>query len=82
MSRREYQKATEEDLASLSEAARLLGEYPTLFVSTLEMARLMKSTFEAWAWMGDLNLDMLNRQGGPETIRLAHEINRIGKDLN
>lgn len=77
---RQYEKATEEDLAGLSRAADLVDRYPAAFSPTLEAARLTKAMFEAWAWMGGLNLDMLNRQGGPETIRFAREINRIGKE--
>lgn len=81
MRARDYEKATEQSLADLKKAARLLGEYPMAFSKTLEQAELMKEMFEAWSWMGWLDLDMLNRQGGPETILLAREIINIGKGL-
>lgn len=77
----DYEKATEQSLTDLKEAVRLLGEHPTAFAKTSTQAGLMKGMFEAWAWMGWLDLDMLNRQGGPETILLAREIINIGKEL-
>lgn len=76
-----HEKATPESLADLNEAAGLLGDYPTAFSKTLEQARLMKAMFERWARMGRFDIDFLNRAGGAETVRLAREINRIGKDL-
>lgn len=76
-----YERATSESLADLNEAAGLLGDYPTAFCKTLEQARLTRSLIEAWARMGRFDLDFLNRTGGPETIRLAREINRIGEVL-
>jgi hypothetical protein len=75
-----YERATPESLADLNEAARLLGDYPTMFCSTLEQARLTKAMFERWARMGRFDIDFLNRAGGTETIRLAREIIRIGKE--
>lgn len=75
-----YERATPESLADLNEAAGLLGDYPTAFCTTLEQARLMKAMFEQWARMGRFNIDFLNRAGGTETIRLAREINRIGRE--
>lgn len=81
MSAEGYERATAESLADLNEAAGLLGDYPAAFCKTLEQARLMQAMFEAWARMGRFAIDFLNRTGGPDTIRLAREINRIGKDL-
>lgn len=81
MAGEDYEKATEESLADLNEAAGLLGDYPMAFCKTLEQARLMQDVFKKWARMGRFSLDLLNRTGGPETIRLAREINSIGKDL-
>lgn len=78
--RTKYEKAVEEDLADLRQASLLLGEYPTAFGGTLEQARLMADLLDTWAWMGGIELDLLNRTGGPEAIRLAREINRIGKE--
>jgi hypothetical protein len=78
---REYEKATQENLAELNGAARLLAENPLAFVPTPGLAEAMRKTFEAWAWMGGLTLDMLNRQGGPETIRMAREIIKMQKEL-
>lgn len=78
--RTKHEKAVEEDLADLRQASLLLGEYPTAFGGTLEQARLMADLLDTWAWMGGIELDLLNRTGGPETIRLAREINRIGKE--
>ena len=75
-----FEKAVEEDLATLKQASGLLGEYPTAFGKTLEQARLMTDLFDTWFWMGNIELDLLNRTGGPETVRLAREINRIGKE--
>jgi hypothetical protein len=77
-----YEKATEESLADLNEAAGLLRDYPAAFGATLVQSRLMRTMFEQWARMGRFHIDFLNRTGGPETIRLAREINIIGKDLN
>jgi hypothetical protein len=76
-----HEKAVEDDLASLKQASELLDEYPTMFAGTLEQARLMARLFDTWAWMGDVELDLLNRTSGPEAIKLAREINRIGKEL-
>lgn len=77
-----YEKATERSLADLDEAAELLRDHPAAFGKTIVQSRLMREMFEQWARMGRLHLDFLNRTGGPETIRLAREINRIGKDLD
>lgn len=82
MSDEGYERATEQSLVDLERAIRLLTDYPALFGKTLVQARLMKSMFEKWLQMGRLQLDFLNRTGGSETVRLAREINRIGKDLN
>lgn len=76
-----YERATESSLTDLNAAAGLLDRYPTVFCSTLEQARLMKSMFERWARMGRFDLDFLNRAGGTETVALAREINRIGEEL-
>lgn len=81
MSETRYEKATEQSVADLEEAATFLADYPTMFGSTLAQARLMKSMFETWARLGRLHLDFLNRTGGQETVELAREINGIGKDL-
>jgi hypothetical protein len=78
---RHYEKATLESLAELNEAARLLGENPLAFAPARGLAEAMRKVFESWAWMGGLTLDMLNRQGGPETIRMAREIIKIGETL-
>lgn len=78
--RTKFEKAVEEDLTALRQASGLLGEYPTAFGGTLEQARLMADLFNTWAWMGGVELDLLNRTGAPETVRLAKEINRIGKE--
>lgn len=76
-----YEKATEQSLADLERAIELLHDYPAAFGKTLQQARLMKTMFEKWLRLGKLELDFLNRTGGPETVRLAREINSIGKDL-
>lgn len=82
MNEAQYEKATQQGVTDLEEAAQLLADYPTMFGSTLVQARLMKSLFEKWAKLGRLHLDFLNRTGGQETVELAREINRIGKDLH
>lgn len=38
-------------------------------------ARALARTFRAWARIGDLDPDLLNRVGGPETITAARAIN-------
>lgn len=77
----EYERATDQSLADLRRAIQLLTDHSDVFCVTPVQARLTKSVFEQWAWIGDLNLDLMNRTGGPETILLAREINRIGEEL-
>lgn len=77
----EYERATDQSLADLRRAIQLLTDHSDVFCATATQARLTKSVFEQWAWIGDLNLDLMNRTGGPETILLAREINRIGEEL-
>lgn len=76
-----YEKATEQSVTDLEEAVRLLTDHPLHFCATEVQARLTRSVLEQWVWIGGLNLDLMNRTGGPETILLAREINRIGKEL-
>lgn len=42
---------------------------------TPDAARALSAVFTAWARMGELDSDLLNRVGGPETITLARKIN-------
>jgi hypothetical protein len=76
-----YEKATEQSVADLERAVQLLTDHPLRFCATEIQARLTKSVFEQWAWIGGLDLDLMNRTGGPESILLAQEINRIGKEI-
>ena len=79
--RENYEKAEAADLESLRSAVALLQEYPLAFVKTTELARQMISLLENWIWMGRIEIDCLNRVGGTSTIRMAREINEMGKDL-
>ena len=55
------------------------GELAGLFGP--ETTRLLTGVFRAWARMGQLEADLLNRVGGPETVALARVINkRIGEE--
>lgn len=55
----------------LAEAARLVRQDPT------PTNELLASVFDKWARMGRVHTDLLNRVGGPETVRLArHLINQ------
>jgi hypothetical protein len=40
-----------------------------------DLANPLTEVFEAWARIGDLDPDILNRVGGPETIALARAVN-------
>jgi len=80
MPRDDYEPATEQSVADLRQAIELLDAFPTMFCATLDQAALTKAALERWAWMGNIEVDLMNRTGGPEMIRLAREINRIGKE--
>jgi hypothetical protein len=41
-----------------------------------DTARTPAKTMRAWARIGDLDPDLLNRVAGPETIEVARQINR------
>ena len=79
--RERYEGAEAADLESLRSAAKLLEQYPLAFVKTTELARQMTVLFEDWIRMGRLDVDLLNRVGGTSTIRIAREINEMGKGL-
>jgi hypothetical protein len=40
-----------------------------------DLARLVATVFDAWARMGDLDPDLLNRVGGQETLAVARAVN-------
>lgn len=40
---------------------------------------LLADVFEAWARIGELDPDLLNRVGGPETLAIARAINTGGQ---
>lgn len=50
------------------------GQYRMASVASLELADALADLFDAWARMGELNLDMLNRVGGTEVIAMARII--------
>lgn len=39
------------------------------------VGRALAEVFDAWAHVASLDLDLLNRVGGPETLTLARQIN-------
>lgn len=41
-----------------------------------DVAHSLAEVFDAWARIGDLDPDLLNRVAGPETIAVARQINR------
>lgn len=81
MKSRNYEKATEQSVADLEKAATLLNEHPLAFAKTPMQAELMKEIFEDWIRVARLDLDLLNRRGGSQVVRLAREIINIGKGL-
>lgn len=58
----------------LAEAALLVRKYPTRFTQFYGTAELLAFVFDSWARMGRVELDLLNRVGGAETVRLARHI--------
>lgn len=40
-------------------------------------ALLLVAVFDAWARIGDLDPDLLNRIGGPETLAVARALNPV-----
>lgn len=58
----------------LTKAASLVRRSPMQFARSYETAELLAAVFDSWARMGRMNLDFLNRVGGPETVRLARHI--------
>lgn len=53
------------------------GEYAAAMDPTVGL--VLAAVFEAWARMGDLDPDLLNRVGGPETLAVARAINTGGQ---
>lgn len=66
--RTRYEKVSDSGPEDLEKAAALLRGRSD------RTSELLADVFEQWAWIGDLNLDMLNRTGGPETVRLARHL--------
>lgn len=50
------------------------GQYRMASVASVELADVLADMFDAWARMGELDLDMLNRVGGTELVAMARII--------
>jgi len=66
--------ATESGLEALKEAAAQLRSNPARFGMSAGTAELTASIFDVQVRMGSLDLDLLNRTGGPEIVRLARHL--------
>lgn len=73
-------EATEASLTELKEAIDQLGRAPLEFAASQGLADALRELFEKWLWLGGLELDLLNRVGGPEVRLLAREVVQIGKE--
>ena len=62
----------------LADAESRLRQNPLRYTTDPQLAELLADVLNRQAWMGNLSIDMLNRTGGPETVRLARYINEIG----
>lgn len=73
-----YTPAVPEDVRALRDASQLLGTgTPAL---PADLMRHLNKLFTAWARIGELDLDLLNRVGGSETRALAHYINSLNTE--
>lgn len=62
----------------LTGAESRLRNNPTRYTTDPELSELLADVLKQQAWLGSLNLDMLNRTSGPEVVRLARYLNQIG----
>ncbi len=76
-----FRSAVTADLDALMQAGALLKAYPLRFCKTLDQADILRELFQVWARMGTLELGLLNRVGGQETVLLARAINDTEKEI-
>lgn len=62
----------------LTDAESRLRNNLVRYATDPQLSELLADVLKQLARMGRLDLDMLNRTGGPEVVRLARHLNRIG----
>lgn len=64
----------------LVDAESRLRNNPTRYTTDTVLAELLADVIKKQAWLGGVDLDMLNRTSGPEAVRLARYLNQIGTE--
>lgn len=69
------------DVFAVERSVQERGESDAAYIAAMgpNVGALLADVFTAWARIGELDPDLLNRVGGPETLAVARAINTGGR---